>query len=76
MKLRLIKDARRLWYRFWSVRLNAIAVILAAVYAGFEYYATGNTPLMALGLSLFNLAAGVSRVVAQDSLHDDYANAP
>jgi hypothetical protein len=67
-RLRLIANARTLWYRFWSVRLNAIAVVLTAAYAGFEYYATGNAPLMALGLSLFNLAAGFSRVVAQESL--------
>lgn len=75
-RLRFIANARRLWYRLWSVRLAALGVIASAIQVGAEYYATGKTPAFAVIMALLTLGIGVSRVVKQDSLEDDYREAP
>lgn len=74
--LRLIKNARRIWYRLWSVRLSMLAALLAAIESVFSYWTTGHAPLIVAGAGLFSLAASVSRVIAQDSLDADEADAP
>lgn len=71
--LRLIKNARRIWHRLWSVRLSLLAAVLAAVESVFTYWTTGHAPLIVVGAGVVSLAASISRVVAQDALHEDEA---
>jgi len=68
--MKLIKNARRIWHRLWSVRLSLLAAVLAAVESVFSYWTTGHAPLIVAGAGVFSLAASISRVIAQDSLHD------
>jgi hypothetical protein len=76
VKVRFIANARRLWFRFWSVRLALLAALLSAVDVAFQFYATGQPSWVVLGALIINLSAAGARVIAQDSLADDYANAP
>lgn len=75
-RLRLIANARKLWYRLWSVRLAMLTSLLSATEVAFQYYATGQPSWIVCGSFALSIATAVSRVVKQDSLSDDYASAP
>ncbi|HEY0963475.1 MAG TPA: hypothetical protein VGE69_14075 [Pseudomonadales bacterium] len=75
-KLKLIRNARRLWYRLWSVRLSLLAAVFSAAETGIHYYVEGKPPLLVLGAAVVSITAAAARLVQQSSLEDDYANAP
>lgn len=64
----LIKDWKRKFPRLWSVRLALLAGVLSGIEAGFNLYATGSTPIIALGAMVVSLSAAVARIVAQPKL--------
>jgi hypothetical protein len=76
MKFRLIRDARRIWHRLWSVRLSLLSALLSTIETCMNYYATGQAPIFVIGAALVSIATAVSRLVSQDSLYDSYEQAP
>ena len=65
----LIKDARKIWHRLWSVRLAMLGVIFSSAQAGFEMYIDGQTHALSIVGALLFFATGVSRLVDQPKLH-------
>ena len=68
--MRLIDDADKLWHRFWSVRLSALAVIASAFDAGWQVHVGGQPPYLALATAAISAGAGFSRLVAQPKLKE------
>ena len=66
--MKLIDDWKRKCPRLWSVRLAVVAGLLSGFEAGFSFYATGSTPLIALSAMVLSLSAAFSRIVAQPKL--------
>jgi hypothetical protein len=76
VRFRLIRNARRIWHRLWSVRLALLSSICSAVELGMSYYSTGQTPLFVIGAFVISLVGAWSRIVQQDEVADAYAQAP
>ena len=66
----LIDDWKRIGPKMWSVRLALIGALFAAVAAGVGIYEDGKTWPIAILVFGVNLAAAVSRVVAQPGLFE------
>ena len=68
--IELITDARRLWWRFWSVRFAVISGVLQLLEIALPHIAPGSQSyslgLLAMGCAF---AAGIVRVIRQDSLY-------
>lgn len=69
--MQLIDDAGKLWHKFWSIRLSVVAVIAAAVDAGWQVHVTGQPPYLALATAAISAGAGFSRLVAQPKARCD-----
>jgi hypothetical protein len=69
--MKLIDDAGKLWHKFWSVRLSAVAVLASAVDAGWQVHMTGQPPYLALASAAISAGAGFSRLVAQPKARAD-----
>lgn len=63
-----IDDWKRQFPKLWSVRLALLAAVLSAFEVGFNLYATGSAPLIALSAMLVSLGSAIARVVAQPSV--------
>lgn len=63
-----IDDWKRQFPKLWSVRLALLAAVLSALEVGFNVYATGQPPLIALSAMLVSLGSAIARVVAQPAL--------
>lgn len=70
LHFKLIRDARKLWHRLWSVRLSLLAALLSTLETAFTYWTTGHTPPIVAAAALISIAAAISRVVAQESLNE------
>lgn len=66
--MKLIEGWKRKFPRLWSVRLAVVAGILSGIEAGFNFYATGSTPIIALAAMTLSLSAAFARIVAQPRL--------
>lgn len=68
--MQLIEDARRLWLRFWSVRLSLLSALLSAAEFALplipdgvaEFIGRGKFAAAAFAISM---SAAVARIVAQ-----------
>lgn len=69
--MKFIDDAGKVWHKFWSVRLSAIAVVASAIQAGWEVHVTGQPPVLALLSAGISAGAGFARLVAQPKLRGD-----
>lgn len=68
--MNLIPAWRRLWYRFWSVRLSLLAAALGAAEAALPRFSEIIPPGVFLVLSVgVAVAAASSRLVAQPEAH-------
>lgn len=74
--MKLIKDARYLWTRLWSVRLALLSALLSAIETAMNYISTGQTPIFVVGAFLVSIGSVVARLIDQETLYDDYAEAP
>jgi membrane protein YdbS with pleckstrin-like domain len=65
----LIQDARRVWFRLWSVRLALASAVLSAAEVTVNYLAPDHpTPAFAAGAGVVALLAAVARIWAQPKL--------
>lgn len=75
--MKLVKDARILWHRFWSVRFSAVASIMGSIAAVLSFVGERNNSLPFIVLaSVFSAAAGIARVVDQPKLRNKYGRSP
>ena len=74
--MKLIKDWRYIWRRAWSVRLALISALFSAIETAMSYIASGEPRPFVICALLVSVATAVSRIVAQETLYDDYQNAP
>lgn len=63
-----IDDWKQMFPRLWSVRLALLAAILSAFEVGFNLFATGTAPVIAVIAMLVSLCAAFARVVAQPAV--------
>lgn len=67
--MKLIDNAGSIWHRLWSLRFSILAAVFAGIEVGLQVYMPEKpTPLFAALSGLAAIAAGVSRVVLQESL--------
>jgi hypothetical protein len=74
--MRLVQDAKRIWHRLWSVRLALLSALLSAIESCMNYIATGQAPVFVILAFFVSIGSVVARLVAQESLHESYENAP
>lgn len=72
----LIDDARRVWYKLWSLRLNLLAALLSSVEAVIHlapdlFVAKLGQGRFALAALVVSLGAAFARIVKQPKLHKD-----
>lgn len=66
--MKFIDNWKRKCPKLWSVRLAVVAGLLSGIEAGFNFYATGSAPIIALMAMILSLSAAFSRIVAQPKL--------
>ncbi|MNE68242.1 hypothetical protein D3C76_1047410 [compost metagenome] len=64
----LIEDWKQQFPKLWSVRLALLAAVISAFEVGFNLYATGQPPLIALSSMLVSLGSAIARIVAQPTV--------
>lgn len=69
--MRLIDGWKRKFPRLWSVRLSVLAAMASSIEVAFNFYATGQAPLLVIAAALISLGAAAARIVAQPGVVDD-----
>lgn len=76
IRIRIAAKAKKIWYRYWSVRLAILSSLCSAIELGMSYHATGQAPVFVIAALAVSLVGAWARIVKQDGLEDDYAQAP
>jgi hypothetical protein len=66
MKLTLIDDWQLVWHKLWSARLSLLAGVLGVIQSSFDYYTSGQPPVIVILMTVTAFAAFVARFVSQD----------
>ena len=70
--MKLIDNARKVILKAWSIRLALISALLSATEVALTYVAPERpSGLFALGAFVVAIAAAISRIIAQPSMHSD-----
>jgi type IV secretory pathway TrbF-like protein len=77
MKFSLVKNWRDVLTWSWAWRINIATALLTSIYAGVEFYQSGQAPLLPIAVALGSFGAAIARIVAQSNLAqpsvEDYA---
>jgi hypothetical protein len=68
MKINLVDDWKKIATVAWSIRLSLIAALFSAGEAAFQYYLTGQPPIVIIAVVVASLSSAVARLVAQQAI--------
>lgn len=67
--MKLIENWRKA-YKLLSVKLALLSALLGSVEVAYSMWATGTTPVIALGAAVVSIGAAVGRIIAQPGVLD------
>ena len=68
--MQLIDDWKRKFPKLWSVRLSILAALASSIEVAFNFYATGQAPVLVIAAALISLGAAAARIISQPGLID------
>lgn len=71
MKLTLIDNWQTVWHKLWSARLSLLAGLLGVAQSSFDYYTSGEPPVVVILMTVTAFSAFVARFIAQPDASAD-----